>query len=560
VVALLLGVVKEVWGQDKKRTYANFQGTYETGINLGLVLLTGNVSDDGNAIDGNVTTFSSLSVPVGIAGALSATQYLEFTTNGSHTSARTITGNVPVTVKIQFPREVLGLLSGIEIGSFNNLVPVNAGLTNRAGYNTNNRTIAYSGSSLLNLLNGTGTFEITFTPGQNYQGVYVRLSGNGLSIALSSAVYHAYIYENHTYTDCEEENNPMDVLYGTRSVAIGALTSLGGVTNPYNAINSDLTKYATMNVGVGALNTIYLNTIFPTPSEPGQMVRIVVEDPGAILDLSVLSSFSIQPYNRETAVGSALVANSGVVSARLLPGTQKYELTFSVENPFDRVELRLDNTVTALTSLNIYEVSRLPRVTLITDPSELASMLTNCGSVDLMNAIANYQPDYYDYQFYNTPSGGTPLPSSVVIASGSYYIEASEQVTGCISPRVAITATVLPRPTITIPGSITVCQEDSQINLIYSATTGSPGTYSIDWNTNAESNGFIDVENSTHNFSPSGGAIVITKPSEVAPASYSFVLTIQNADGCTSEGLNLTIEIQPKPPPPLININPHSQY
>src|SRR5690606_30467111 len=100
------------------------------------------------------------------------------------------------------------------------------------------------------------------------------------------------------YANCEEKHTPIDVLSGTRSEAIDALSSLGGVTNPYNILNSDYTDYATMTVGVGALNTIYLNTIFPTPSDPGQVVRVVVEEPGSLLDLGVLSSFSIQPYNR----------------------------------------------------------------------------------------------------------------------------------------------------------------------------------------------------------------------------------------------------------------------
>src|SRR5690606_9848860 len=120
-VPLLLfspGWVEDVVGQDQKRTYANFQGTYEAGVNLGLVLLTGEVSGVGNAIDGNVTTHSTLSVPVGIVGLLSATQYLEFTTDGNHSNVRTIAAGTPVTIKSSFPAEVLGLLSGIEIGYF----------------------------------------------------------------------------------------------------------------------------------------------------------------------------------------------------------------------------------------------------------------------------------------------------------------------------------------------------------------------------------------------------------------------------------------------------------
>src|SRR5690606_4727773 len=157
------------------------------------------------------------------------------------------------------------------------------GLFNRSGYNTSNRTGEYSGAALLNLLNATGQFELTFAPDDDYQGVYVALSGNGLSVLLSNQLFHAYIYEDYIYTNCEEKHQPVDVLHGTRSAAVGALTTLGGVTNPYNILNSDYTDYATMTVGVGALTTIYLNTVFPTPTDPGQVVRVVVEGPGSLL-------------------------------------------------------------------------------------------------------------------------------------------------------------------------------------------------------------------------------------------------------------------------------------
>ncbi|SFC13174.1 hypothetical protein SAMN05421747_1051, partial [Parapedobacter composti] len=116
------------------------------------------------------------------------------------------------------------------------------------------------------------------------------------------------------------------------------------------------------------------------------------------------------------------------------------------DNPFDRVELRFDNTVTALTSLRVYEVSRLPRVALIEDSALLTDTLTACGSVDLLGAIANYQPDYYEYRFYTSPSGGTALGTSVVTTGGTYYIEAVDKVTGCISPRVQVEAIVTPPP------------------------------------------------------------------------------------------------------------------
>src|SRR5690606_5792304 len=187
---LFVAATWEVYAQDQVRTYANFQGTHEAGINIPLVgLLTGSVTDPGNAIDMNVKTSSSLSVPIGVGGLLSATQFLEFTENGQHSTVRTIRSGTPVTIKATFPREILGLLSNIEIGHYRNLTAVDATLFRRAGYNTDDETIVYSGTTLLNLINGIGQFELTFSPDQDYHGVFMRLRGNLLSVLLNSNLF-----------------------------------------------------------------------------------------------------------------------------------------------------------------------------------------------------------------------------------------------------------------------------------------------------------------------------------------------------------------------------------
>src|SRR5690606_446151 len=193
-VMLFWMVIQTGYGQTlvtKKRTYANFQGKYEAGINL-LGLLTGTVDNASNAINGNVKSYSTLQVPTGILGLLSATQYLEFTTDGQHANRRTIAAHTPVTLKITLPKEVIGLLGGVEIGHFTELKTVGPSLTNRAGYRpkSGKQIAVVSGSSLLSLINGSGEFEITITPGQAYNGVYVKLSGNGLSVLLTNDLFH----------------------------------------------------------------------------------------------------------------------------------------------------------------------------------------------------------------------------------------------------------------------------------------------------------------------------------------------------------------------------------
>src|SRR5690606_11368366 len=99
------------------------------------------------------------------------------------------------------------------------------------GYNSTNRVEYYAGASLLNLLNGAGQFEITFTPTTNYQGVYLSL-GSVLSLGLSADLFHAYILEEYSYSDCEEKNDAIDLLSGVR-----AGTVVGGIANATGFVN-----------------------------------------------------------------------------------------------------------------------------------------------------------------------------------------------------------------------------------------------------------------------------------------------------------------------------------
>jgi len=443
---LLLGLVQVGYGQSlitKKRTYANFQGTYETGINLALVLVTGTVSNASNATNGNVKSYSTLNVPVGVAGVLTATQYLEFTTNGQHTNRILIDANTAVTLKITFPKEILGLLSGIEIGSFTELKSVNAGLVNRAGYRADNHNPIVSGSSLLSLINGAGEFEITIMPNQSFNGVYMKLLGNGLSVALTNNFFHAYILENGSVS-CIERDKAIDKLSGVRAGGINLLNATGSVTNPWGVV--DGSGPMTLNLGTQVLSEVFHTTIFNTASRPNQVAKVVIQNPGGgLLNLNLLTGLKIQPFLGNTPVGTP-INESQVLSLRLLPGPEgKNELMVPVAGSFDRIEIKMGGVAGALGSLIVHEVSRT------FDPflypaHELDEKLMQCESVDLKEAILNYQPMNYDYNYYTVVSGGVPMSNSIVTESGTYYIEAVDKISGCSSARIAVEANVLPLP------------------------------------------------------------------------------------------------------------------
>lgn len=537
LLVLVCGVVQEGYGQDQVRKYATRQRTFTDGL-LGL---GGSVTNPNYVINKNVNDATTLGVLLNVLGLTYAESVVDFNPNPNATNANnspTYPAGTAITVKLSLPSELLGLLTGIEIQAISNL--------ERGGvivqtWDYDNRGNIYTDANLLSLLSGAGQSEITITPNQSFQGIRVRISSL-LGIAGSIDFFHAYIMEDSPGSlDCVERNKAIDVLSGTRSTALDLLTSLGGVLNPYNTTNGNVTNYATMNVGVGALNTIYLNTIFQTASVPGQRARIILEDPGNLLDLGLLSQFKIQPYLRDVPAGPELASSSPLLSLRLLPGTTKYELSYQIDQPFDRIELRFDNTVTALTSLRVYEVSRLPRLMLIEDPNLLNNTLTGCGSVNLQNAIANFS-EHYEYRYYTTSSGGTALPSSIVENSGTYYIEAVDPASGCASSRVAVTVTVHQIPTITLNVPNAICEgEATNTILAYTAITNNPNQYSITWAAGTPT-GFNNITNA---ILPANN-ININIPASATAGTYNATLTVRNSTtGCESIEYPITIEVIP---------------
>ncbi len=359
------------YAQIKTRTYANFQGTYfTTAYVAGIGLPYGTVLSAGNAVDGNPRTADTLSVPVAALGLISATQFQEFTTAGTNATARTIAANTPVTVKIGLPSSALNLLSGIEVGTFSNLstvaattiTPLYTGAANQAGYTASTMNAAYTGTALLSALNGSGQVEITLHPTTSYQGVYVKLTGNGLAVALNAYIYDAYIMENATPpVAC---NSRIDVLYGVRSNSLAnLLTATGSVTNPYNAIDTDptISTFNLMTAGVQVLSGVFQTVVFNTASKIGDSVCIYLQEPGAgLLDATVLSGLTITPYNRDTA-RNAIAVNSPLLNLRLLSGSNNiYRITAAVKDGvFDRVDIYMGGAVSALSNLRVYDVSRI---------------------------------------------------------------------------------------------------------------------------------------------------------------------------------------------------------
>jgi hypothetical protein len=365
--------------QTESRTYANFQGGYRTGLYaLGIETVFGSISDANLATDSDPKTFSSPVIPAGLAGIAAVTQFLGFTNDGTLNTARHISAGVPVTIKMSLPQSLLGLADAVEVGVYSGLTAVPAaippvlgtGTGNAAGYHATSMTKLYGGASLVNLLNGAGELELTMTPSLSYEGIYVKLSGELLSLALSMQVYDAYIMESNSIP-CSSQGNAIDVLSGVRgNGVVNLLSATGTVLQPWNAIDqgaNHLNTYATISTGAQVLSEVFETVIFNTTARAGDSLQLEISDPGSgLLDLNLLAALQLKTYNGAIA-GTVIGSAQAGLSLRLLSSSSnRYVLSIPVTTAFDRAEISLGGVASVLSTLRVYDVKRSIPVPIVT--------------------------------------------------------------------------------------------------------------------------------------------------------------------------------------------------
>ncbi|MFT3823403.1 MAG: T9SS type A sorting domain-containing protein [Chitinophagaceae bacterium] len=489
-VMQLLG--SKVMAQAKKRTYAPVQQFQGTGV-LG-VIAPGTANSPQLAADGNPATDDTLNVPLSVnIGSIvnsSARQFLQFTTDGTSGGAvRTISAGTPITVKLGLPKSLVGLLTNITIQPFTNL-------TNTLGtWSATAAGSAFNVNSLVNLLNGTGSVEVTVTPTANCNGVWVDLS-SVLSLGLSMNIYHAYVLDNATPPlAC---NQAIDVLSGIKGNSTADLASATGtVTNPWNAIDADATYTTFANLQSGALvaSSVYETVIFNQPGKAGDSVRLVLEDPGAgLLDLSLLANLSIQAYNGTTAVGAAINTSSSLLSLRLLSGSStKYIFSAPINGVFDRVQLSLGGVVAALYNLRVYDVSRVIPKPTVTGTAAIVAKDTVKAYVGANVTITATPHDATDgvnwYNATNTlitssPTGASQISLNNITAANSGIYVAVTTRNGCTetSARDTIHVKVLAAALSPVSGALPAGNRNSAYSQTLSLTGDldlAPFTYHI---------------------------------------------------------------------------------
>jgi gliding motility-associated-like protein/uncharacterized repeat protein (TIGR01451 family) len=443
---------------------------YATGQSSGSII-TGGVSNGGNAIDGNTQTFSTISTVVGLLGIGTAWQNLTWPAN--------IVKGTPVTIKLGSEYSVVAVGQNLSV------------IGTKAGVDIG--TMQSVSGSLLNLLSGDNTYEFTFVPSnaagpQDYDGIRIQ-STPLVGVAQNIKVFDAYYNKSVTSVTCTP-GDIQDIFYGAADLGlpIGAVTATVGVSDAWNIADNDITTFATMYSGVGALAAADLTVQFKTPSIVSDTLRIVISKPAVLLDVNLLTGFTIQRYLGNVAVGAPIQNTSTSLSLRLLPGnTMAMALVSSPTESYDRVRIRLGGVASVLDFLRVHTVERVANTKVIgSDPD---NKITVCPGSDITLQIAPEACS--NYVWYDSPTGGAvvangpvfTVPSTLAAGIYKYYVQPVRY--GCealargevtVEVRASSPENLLAAITLNGAATTTICSPTGTVTLATALNTTGPIT------------------------------------------------------------------------------------
>jgi len=196
--------------------------------------------------------------------------------------------------------------------------------------------------------------QMTYTPPTGFSGivsfVYQYCDGGTPNLCDQATV-------NITISATDDCNTPLaGINYVLDRVNPGIVGLLLGGSTLQNVIDQNLNNFAEVNTvlavaGSSIVSVKNVNGSFPA----GRRTGFVIEGNGGLLTASLLSSLQIRTYNNNVLQETATFGGGSALGLTLL-GTSdgKRRIDFVTTQAFDEVELFLNGTLSALTSLRVY--------------------------------------------------------------------------------------------------------------------------------------------------------------------------------------------------------------
>ncbi|HVI48038.1 MAG TPA: hypothetical protein VM802_24430 [Chitinophaga sp.] len=264
------------------------------------------------------------------------------------------------------------------------------------------------------------------------------------------------------------------VFANSQSTSINGICLLCSVSDPGNAVDSNLNNYSTFNLIAGILGVKVSQTLnFPYVSNaPCDSLVVRIGNGATIISLSIFDAVTIETFNNNVSNNDLRVVSSTPI--RLLSDGTKADIILRPLNAYNAVKISVNSSLLGLLgSLRIYYAYKSKVI--VPAPTYSIPPGINC---DVMATISNYQPGvYYNVRLKSTlPTGlydttyvshGPKVYFPVVRSIGSKtvtsYVQAVDSVSGCVSDTsiLSFVQGSTDRPA-TVPQSVyQICERDS---------------------------------------------------------------------------------------------------
>ena len=447
-----------------------------------------------NAVDENLLTAASVRASSGLllgAGAYSGHIELEFPTP--------LNPNTTSYLRLDTEEDLLPYLLGDSLGG---LLSDIAGIllignqeftaTIKNGNTTvleelSNDSNPFSSDNLRVVTDVNNDFFLVISPNAQYNRI--RLTNRlgsliGLNNTKTLDVYGAY--HSLGVLEC---GTPSFTSFDGNGLTLDLLNLGGaGVSDPHLALDSDLTTYSQVALGIlGVAASMQQTIYFDTPSEPGDNFYITLAVDPSLLELGIANNieFIVQNGSQTPISISSLSSLLDVDLLSLLQSGQPATIAIDTGGSANRVTARISSllNVNLAQDFRIHNVFRAPGLPQIATNSQDVHICSG-NSVDLMATTSGSN----ELRWYDAETGGTLLTTvasgaayttPVLMADTTYYVASAKP--GCPeeSPRVAVEVGVVPIPT---ASDIDVTGNESAIcssnDVILSPFSSIEGTFS----------------------------------------------------------------------------------
>ncbi|MEQ7801605.1 hypothetical protein ABDJ41_17555 [Pedobacter sp. ASV1-7] len=516
-----------------KRVYAN-------NVSANTTLLLSSIDNSGLAIDADPKTAATLNCVVGVLGALGNAS-LDF----SWSSSPTIKAGTAVKIKLGMGNGLLGVLPNLTV------VGLKKGFLGATVEISNKSTVS---PTLLNLLPGDNTVEYTYTPEEDSFAIRVNL-GAVVGLAQTAKVFDVYTLQPTTTLDCTK-GDVLDIIYGVKDIGIGALSVTVGVENPWNSVDGNPDTYAVMHTGAGILAQAREKIIFSSPSLPTDSVKIITSTGTSLLNINLLTGFSIQRYLGDTPVGVPLDASSNLLIVKLFANNTRAAIILApTPSSYDRIEILYGGVAGVLSTVNIHEVQRVTS-------TKLPSAIDIDNNIAVCKGAIISLPTPLDacttFEWYDAPVNGNLIPGTSINTSSysagikKFYIQPIRN--SCKLLTRGIATVTINEPAINIISPQSLCQDVLSTTFPFTISNCNPTQYNIIWSQEALNAGFTNVD-----FINLPGtlplSIPITVPGRATAnyGNYQGMITVKNAS-TTGSSIPINVIIKQTPEKPTVTL------